>query len=165
MFSSDIKFYELNYSEDFQITENFSIRELYFATKLTSDEYITLSEIPLHRNAILIAQYLRDQLDKPINIGSAYRSPLYEASKNRSPDGSHAQALAIDLNSKDPKDLINLVETAFNNKNHIYNNLRSYGVTSFGFYDWGIHLDFRQRKNDNSDRFWDDRTDQVKKKV
>ncbi len=163
MFSPFIKFYQLGFNDDYKLTDNFSIRELYEATKLVDSEYLTLESIPLHRNALSVAQYLRDELQIPLFIGSAYRSSLYEATKGRSQTGSHPMAEAIDLNSSpNNKILTDFVLNAFNSKNHIYQHLKSLGVNSYGFYDWGVHLDFRERKADNTDRFWDDRT---KKKI
>jgi hypothetical protein len=158
MFSPDIKFYQIGFDEDFNLTPNFTIRHLYEATKLVDHEYMTFESIPLHRNALSVAQYLRDQLNIPLHIGSAYRSPLWEQTKGRSQTGSHPLAEAIDLNSSPNNNILtDFVYEAYNTKNHVYQHLKSLGVNSYGFYDWGVHLDFRSRKSDNTDRFWDDR--------
>lgn len=156
----NIKNYELpfsvmhGYDLSVNITENFTFQELYDATKVMPVE-MPLNHIPLHKNAIEVAQYLRTLVGVPLNIGSAYRSPLWEATKGRPSTGAHPNALAIDLNTDDKSILINLLYEAFQTKNIVYKRLVYMGVNSFGFYDWGVHLDFRKRKQDNTDRFWD----------
>lgn len=154
----DLPFHVMTgYDLSFQLSKNFTLKELFDATRVHPLEK-PLNFLPIHKNAIPVAQYLRDQLNVAINIGSAFRSSAYEVTKDRSVDGSHTKALAIDLNTTDKSVLIDFLLNAYNTKNHVYQKLRSYGVNSFGFYDWGVHLDFRPRKLNDTDRFWDFRT-------
>ena len=163
LFTPEIEFYPLGFENDYHLSTDFTISELYYATKLVDSEYLTLESIPLHRNAIDVAQYLRDQLNTPINISSAYRSVSWENEKGRDGTSSHTKALAIDLNSSPNNDVLTqFVYEAYTTKNYVYSHLKALGINSYGFYDWGVHLDFRERKIDNTDRFWDYR---VKKKV
>ena len=170
-FSNEIIFYDIQrdltgqFELNTNISDNFTLLELFNATKLTSSELSELESIPIHQYIVNASQFLRDQFQLPLFWGSAYRSPLWETSKNRNIFGSHPQALAIDINggsSQEQQDLFtNWIFDCYQTKNHVYEYLKTLGVNSWGFYEWGVHLDFRPRKLDNTDRFWDDR----KKKV
>ena len=157
----NIKFYKYAitpfvaiYDENQKIAPYVRIGELYKATKILDKEELYKSGIPLHKNALDVHTFLREKLNNALYIGSAYRSLEWELLKERSGDSQHTKAQAIDLNGIG---LVDLIEEAVKTENEVYKELRRYGVNAIGFYDWGIHLDFRPSKSTGAIYTWDDR--------
>lgn len=116
-----------------QITKNFQLAE--FACKdgtPVPDKYIT--------NAKKVAenlQLLRDHLNEPIHINSAYRSPAHNKKVGGKPASQHLTASAADIacKSKSPKQLAAIIEKLIKD-----------GVLKFGgmgVYPGFVHVDIR----------------------
>ena len=157
----NIKFYQYAitplvtiYDENQKIAPYVRIGELFKATKVLDKEELHKNGIPLHKNALDVHTFLREKINKALYIGSAYRSYEWELFKNRTGTSQHVKALAIDLNGIG---LVDLIEEAVKTENEVYKELRLSGVNAIGFYDWGIHLDFRPSKSTGEIYTWDDR--------
>jgi len=102
------------------------------------------SYIPMKDRAIEMIQAVRDELDKPIIINSAYRSPAYNKKIGGAPASKHMLAEAIDFSvpGMRPVDVyavvLYVVQTKFKN------------LGGIGLYDTFVHVDCR-----NSSTRWD----------
>jgi len=102
------------------------------------------SYIPMKEKAIEMIQAVRDELDKPIIINSAYRSPAYNKKIGGAPASKHMLAEAIDFSvpGMRPVDVyavvLYVVQTKFKN------------LGGIGLYDTFVHVDCR-----NSATRWD----------
>lgn len=140
------------------ITENFTLGELYDATKVLDKQTLFAHGIPMHRNFPALFSLLRQKTGKPISIGSAYRSPEWEASKGRSGLGDHPKADGYDFSGLG---INKLIDEAITTKNDLFHEMQELGVTAFGEYKWGWHLGFRTPRPDGKIYFWSD----IKKKT
>lgn len=92
-------------------------------------------------NLIHIAQYLRDRLNEPIHINSAYRNSSYNSTLPGSAKNSmHIEGRALDLSGAG---LVEFVENAYEQKNSDWYRLIDLGLNGIGFYDNFIHIDTR----------------------
>lgn len=81
---------------------------------------------------------IRAECDRPIVIGSAYRTPAWNRKKKGRPKSQHVQGRALDLHT--PGDLTAaefhaLVRAVIRNRG------RAGG--GIGYYGWGVHVDTR----------------------
>lgn len=136
-----------------QLSKNFTLGELYDATFMLPDEWEGQTTIPIHKNAIKVAQLLRDNLNDAIYITSAFRSKKHELKKDRDGSSQHVKALAIDLKGSG---LSLLLKEAVEQKNELYHKLRNLGINAFGIYNDFIHLDFRPSKANGSIFYWNE---------
>lgn len=84
-----------------KLSENFTLDEL---TRSTTADRLGLDNTPsdevvknLERLATTILQPLREHLERPITINSAYRSPRVNASVGGSPRSQHMKGEAADI--------------------------------------------------------------------
>ena len=144
---------------DRKLSKNFKLGEWYDATFMMPDEWFGVTEIPLHKNAIKVAQLVRDALGKAVEPTSSYRSKRWETEqRGRSGDSQHTKAFAEDLKGDG---ISQLIREAIEQENELYKQLRALGVNGFGLYDLFAHLDFRPEKPNGGIYFWDN----VKKKA
>jgi hypothetical protein len=139
---------------DFKLSKFLSFGEIYDATKVIDKQTLWEDGIPLHKDIPKLHELIRTELNKPLFVGSAFRSYDWERKQNRDGDSQHVQGHAIDFNGYG---LVSLIETAVKEKNELYTTIRQMGVNAIGFYDWGIHFDFRPSKSNGKIYTWDDR--------
>jgi|TARA_R100001460_G_scaffold21717_2_gene44241 uncharacterized protein YcbK (DUF882 family) len=118
------------------MTKNFSKSE--FMSKCGAD----MPEEVYH-NVVKVAnqlQYLRDYLNKPIKVNSAYRSPEHNAKVGGVPKSQHLLGKAADIVVKDmPTDILyQYIEDAISNGEMLQGGL--------GLYDTFVHYDIRGTK-------------------
>lgn len=119
-----------------QLTKNFNLAE--FACKdgtPVPDKYIA-NVTKLAENL----QLLRDHLNEPLHINSAYRSPEHNKKVGGKPASQHLTASAADITckSKSPKQLAAIIEKLIKD-----------GVLKFGgmgVYPGFVHVDIRAGK-------------------
>lgn len=119
-----------------QLTKNFNLAE--FACKdgtPVPDKYIA-NVTKLAENL----QLLRDHLNEPLHINSAYRSPEHNKKVGGKPASQHLTASAADITckSKSPKQLAAIIEKLIKD-----------GVLKFGgmgIYPGFVHVDIRAGK-------------------
>ena len=140
------------FDRNHKVSANLSFGEVYDATKVLNKDKLFNSGIPFPRRGLELFELLRSYTKKPLYIGSAHRSYDWEIFKNRSGDSEHLHT-AIDFNGEGLKKLI---REALDQKNELYDKLRSMGVNAFGEYSWGWHLDFRDNKSNNEIYYWSD---------
>lgn len=134
-----------------KVSENFSLREYYNATFVTPLERKSLAGLPLDERLIEAIQLIRNYLGKPLTITSLFRSIAWNNSQGRFYVSQHEYAMAADLKGQGLKDVIyNAIKT----KNQLYRDLKRLNIFSFGFYNWGVHIDTRDVKSDGTDRIW-----------
>ena len=97
----------------------------------------------VYRNVVKVAnqlQYLRDYLNKPIKVNSAYRSPEHNAKVGGVPKSQHLLGKAADIVVKDmPTEfLYQYIEDAISNGEMLQGGL--------GLYDTFVHYDIRGTK-------------------
>jgi hypothetical protein len=158
-----------------QLAPNFNERE--FFCKHANGP----AEHPFYTQLIDAAQYLRSQFGA-WRITSTYRTPEHEYSVCKeqlgmdekealalSQSSQHITGHAFDSQPINDQDAIKaLLADDFLRRGKHFKALRLLGITGFGVYDWGVHLDCRtqpgkQRDSFGTFAFWDNRTN-VKKK-
>ena len=97
----------------------------------------------VYHNVVKVAnqlQYLRDYLNKPIRVNSAYRSPEHNAKVGGVPKSQHLLGKAADIVVKDmPTEfLYQYIEDAISNGEMLQGGL--------GLYDTFVHYDIRGTK-------------------
>lgn len=97
----------------------------------------------VYHNVVKVAnqlQYLRDYLNKPIKVNSAYRSPEHNAKVGGVPKSQHLLGKAADIVVKDmPTEfLYQYIEDAISNGEMLQGGL--------GLYDTFVHYDIRGTK-------------------
>jgi|TARA_R100000081_G_C4784971_1_gene153929 uncharacterized protein YcbK (DUF882 family) len=97
----------------------------------------------VYHNVVKVAnqlQYLRDYLNKPIRVNSAYRSPEHNAKVGGVPKSQHLLGKAADIVVKDmPTDILyQYIEDAISNGEMLQGGL--------GLYDTFVHYDIRGTK-------------------
>jgi hypothetical protein len=141
-------------NRDFKLSKYLSFGEIWDATKVLDKQELWDDGLPLHKDIPELHEIIRTSLNSPVYVGSAFRSYRWEIFKKRDGDSQHVEALAVDFNGVG---LVRLIETAYKEKNDLYQTLRRLGVNAIGFYDWGIHFDFRPNKPSGEIYTWDKR--------
>jgi hypothetical protein len=148
-----------------------------------SEWYSTSSDAPkshpIFPQLIAAAEYLRTHFGVAWRITSTYRTEAHERQILKSLGqkffiDQHMQGRAFDSHPVDVGPAGQAIKQQlyddFIANGPIYRALREIGITGFGIYDWGIHLDCRvdQFKANRKDQWgkvacWDDRTGSKKK--
>jgi len=155
---------QMGYLDNKVLSTNLKLGEIRKATFIKDDEVNEFTYIPLDARLVEAFQILRDALQKPIIVTSAFRSLRYELSKGRSGSSQHVNGKALDLKGEG---LIELLKEALRTKNKLYQKLRAVGINGFGIYEKEgfIHIDTRVAKQDGSYALWfGNEDDDLKKK-
>ena len=86
--------------------------------------------------------------DKPLIIGSAYRTQIWNRRQGGSKYSQHVEGRALDL--KCPR---GMRKETFRDKAKIFASWND-RVGGLGWYVWGVHLDVRPRPDSNRLAFW-----------
>lgn len=123
-----------------QLTKNFHLSE--FACKDKNQTPVPAEYMP---NVTLLAenlQVLRDFIDQPIDLNSAYRTPAYNEKVGGSPKSQHLVALAGDIDCSElnwtPRQIAKIIESL------IELGLMTEG--GIGIYSTFVHYDARGTK-------------------
>ena len=136
-----------------KLSEHLTVGELYDATKVPDKRDLLESGIPIHKNLYKVFELIRSHTKKPLYLGSAFRSYEWELKQGRSGNSQHINANAYDFNGQNLKKVIDI---AVHTENALFQELRGLGVTAFGKYSWGWHLDFRPEKPTKDIYFWNE---------
>jgi hypothetical protein len=148
-----------------------------------SEWYSTSSDAPashpIYPPLLAAAELLRGWFNVPWRITSTYRTEAHERQILKSLGqkffvDQHMQGRAFDSHPVDVgpagKAIKQQIYDDFLSNGPLYRQLRELGITGFGIYDWGIHLDCRvdQFTAKRKDAFgyvacWDERTNAKKK--
>ena len=92
-----------------QITKNFNLDEFHCKDGTKVPEEFIVNVVELAQNL----QILRDKINQPVHINSAYRSPEYNEKIGGVKSSQHMLAKAADITSKDfsPAELATVIET------------------------------------------------------
>lgn len=159
-----------------QIAPHFKEKEFY------STSYDAPAAHPFYQELVDAAEYLRNHYGVPWRITSTYRTSRHELKicRDMGKGEEYAQKLAktsqhVTGHAFDSQPVENHAEIVsdlayqFTTRGEVFKALRKLGITGFGLYDWGVHLDCRPNpttKVDGVYSFWDDREEvkAVKKK-
>ena len=125
-----------------QITKNFNLKE--FRSNLHNKAGFEVFQVPeyLLGNVKTLAnqlQVIRDYIDLPIKINSAYRTPLFNKSVGGAKNSQHLYAKAADLKTElEPKKLYDIIEYLINDGQILEGGL--------GLYPTFLHYDIRGTK-------------------
>ena len=125
-----------------QITKNFNLKE--FRSNLHNKAGFEVFQVPeyLLGNVKTLAnqlQVIRDYIDLPIKINSAYRTPLFNKSVGGAKNSQHLYAKAADLKTElEPKKLYDIIEYLINDGQILEGGL--------GLYPTFVHYDIRGTK-------------------
>ena len=125
-----------------QITKNFNLKE--FRSNLHNKAGFEVFQVPeyLLGNVKTLAnqlQVIRDYIDLPIKINSAYRTPLFNKSVGGAKNSQHLYAKASDLKTElEPKKLYDIIEYLINDGQILEGGL--------GLYPTFVHYDIRGTK-------------------
>ena len=92
-----------------KLTENFNLDEFHCKDGTTVPNSLLENVIELANNL----QVLREKVDCPIHINSAYRTPEYNTKIGGSQNSQHVQAKAADITCRDytPEEIATIIET------------------------------------------------------
>lgn len=125
-----------------QITKNFNLKE--FRSNLHNKAGFEVFQVPeyLLANVKTLAnqlQVIRDYIDLPIKINSAYRTPLFNKSVGGAKNSQHLYAKAADLKTElEPKKLYDIIEYLINDG--------QISEGGLGLYPTFVHYDIRGTK-------------------
>ena len=125
-----------------QITKNFNLKE--FRSNLHNKAGFEVFQVPeyLLGNVKTLAnqlQVIRDYIDLPIKINSAYRTPLFNKSVGGAKNSQHLYAKAADLKTElEPKKLYDIIEYLINDG--------QISEGGLGLYPTFVHYDIRGTK-------------------
>lgn len=158
-----------------QLAPNFNESEFYSTSPNAPAEH------PFYSELVAAVQFLRTYYGVPWRITSTYRTTPHELRLAREMGRGEAYAQALSRTSQhvlgravDSQPVENHAEIVadldwqFNNRGPVFLELLKIGITGFGIYEWGIHLDVRQnptKKPLGVYSFWDDRAAVGKKKA
>jgi len=135
-----------------RLSENFTLQELYDASFMTPNEWLSATHIPFDSRLVLISQAIRDKVGHEVYWNSAFRSLAYDESKGRkNTRKTHSRGLAVDVSGSG---VVELLERSFNAKDEFFMSLVAMGLSSIGFYDTFVHIDVDTPKADGSIRTW-----------
>lgn len=127
-------------AETFNITKNFTNSEIISASHPQEGEETFM----IDEKVVLIAQYIREQLNVPVKVNSAFRNEKYNSELRGSASNSqHIYGKALDLSAKG---IVAFLEEAYDTNNEHGKKLYEMGLRGIGFYDWGVHIDTREQK-------------------
>lgn len=127
---------ELN-EPTFSLTQNFSNTEIINASHPEANA--TCIEIDIL--VVEIAQYIRENIGKPVFINSAYRNATHNATiEGASAVSQHMYGTALDLRGEG---LYEFMREAYESKNEHWQFMSHLGLRGLGFYSWGVHIDVR----------------------
>jgi hypothetical protein len=133
-----------------KLSPNLTLGEVFDASFHTDKSIFLQNGIPLHKNFLQVFELVRSYTKKPLYLGSLYRTYDWEQHRGRSGASQHLYG-ALDLNGQNVKEVIT---EAINTENELFQKLQDLGVTSFGEYNWGWHLDFREPKPSGEIYYW-----------
>ena len=112
-----------------KLSNNFKVKE--FACNDSSDV------IFIAPGLVDVLQKIRDHFGKPVNINSAYRTPIYNAKVDGATNSQHLYGTAADIriNGVAPKDVAAYAETLLS------------GTGGIGIYNNFVHVDVRRNKS------------------
>jgi len=114
---------------DVQATPNFNLQE--FQCKGTNCG--CNNAVKAHPEVLRRLQMMRDDLDAPIRVNSAFRCPSHNSSVGGGSASRHVVGDAADISADNLKRLGELCEEYF-------------GDGGIGTYDWGYHVDLHTRR-------------------
>ena len=116
-----------------KITKNFSRSEFECkdGTAMTENQFKNIQELAKN------LQVLRDELDEPIHITNAYRSPAYNQSLGSSKTSQHIVGRAADIyvESLKPKELAKVIEGLIKDGKMSEGGIGIYSKNKFVHYD------------------------------
>lgn len=118
---SNVKTYQ---KSDEKITPNFKVRE--FACQDGTTKVLIDYEL------VCLLQFMRDILNKPLNINSAYRTPSHNKAVGGASNSYHKYGRAFDVSGADVDLMCNILKTI--------------GVKGIIKYPTFVHMDSRDRK-------------------
>lgn len=160
-----------------QLTPHFRESEFYTTSRPGPISHSFYTEL------IEAAEYLRSHYGVAWRITSTYRTPAHELKICRSMGKGEEYAQALSKTSQhvagrafDSQPISNHSEIVADlawqviNRGPVFEKLLRLGITGFGLYDWGIHLDCRLNPSEKAGglkySFWDEReTIEAKKKA
>ena len=126
------------------LAPNFTLKEAVEASFVTQEEKPQFTRIPIDPILPKAAQIIRNALQRPIYLGSTFRSMEWEFYRKRPGTSRHTYGMAWDLNGEG---LVDLIIDATNSKNELYKQLRQLGIGFIRIYkdEAGnfIHMDTR----------------------
>ena len=130
------------------VTKNFTSREVMGSSVSDSGVF------EMDQKVFDVAQYIRDAIEVPVNINSAFRSRKHNEAVGGAKNSYHLTGQALDLSGDG---IVEFMLEAYDTKNVHFNRMRSLGLGGLGIYDNYVHIDTRRMNF----AFWDLR----KKKV
>lgn len=95
-------------------------------------------------------QHVRDIMDKPLIINSAYRTEQYNKSVGGSPRSMHLKGKAFDISTVSSRGKKRL------DRKELYKAALKAGFTGFGFYDTFLHVDTGRKRSWINGAIWKD---------
>lgn len=135
---------------DLRLSKDFTLREFSHCISGSKYEIVTHDDFYIFVNAL---QEFRDWYNRPINISSGYRSPLFNTLVGGSVNSSHKVTLAIDFTLP-----LEFFKLNLDDKIEFYQNVREKWITicrkynkgcQCNFYDTYIHIGFSLNKQDS----------------
>ncbi|SNR15803.1 D-Ala-D-Ala carboxypeptidase family metallohydrolase [Tenacibaculum jejuense] len=125
-----------------QLSKNFSLKEAVDAAFVRGFEKSQFTRIPIDPRVILASQAIRDALNKPIKLGSTFRSMEWEFYRKRPGTSRHTYGMAWDLSGDG---LVKMMTEAVNTKNELYRRLKQIGIGFIQIYPYSnfVHIDTR----------------------
>lgn len=127
----EINAYSLKTDGNKSLTAHFKVKE--FACQDGSDTIFIARELPM------VCEYIRMRCNKGITVNSGYRTPTHNKKVGGVDNSQHCYGTAADLKTPSgwtPKKMASIAREIMPNWGGV------------GIYDWGIHVDVREKKSD-----------------